>query len=86
MKEKLKTTSFWLGLSGAVVIAVDAISQLFGVSIPSAEVESVIITICSILVMLGIVTKKNVKDNTAYSKDELLIELQEQQSDEDVDI
>lgn len=86
MKEKLKTTSFWLGLSGAVVIAIDAISQLFDLSIPSAEVESVIITICSILVMLGIVTKKNVKDNTAYSKDELLIELQEQQSDDDADI
>lgn len=86
MKEKLKTTSFWLGLSGAVVIAIDAISQLFDLSIPYAEVESVIITICSILVMLGIVTKKNVKDNTAYSKDELLIELQEQQSDDDTDI
>ena len=86
MKEKLKTTSFWLGLSGAVIIVVDAVSQLFGVCVPSSEIESVIIAICSILVMLGIVTKKNVKDDTVYSKDELLIELQEQQSDEDVDI
>ena len=58
MKERLKTTSFWLGLSGAVVIIVESISSLFNVEIASSVVEGIIMTICSVLVLLGIITKK----------------------------
>ncbi|MGN0961063.1 MAG: phage holin [Christensenellales bacterium] len=75
MKEKLKTTSFWLGLSGAVVIILESIAKIFDLNIASETVENIIISICSILVMLGIVTKKSVSDSSESSKDELLLEL-----------
>ena len=44
--------------------------------------KDVVIAICSVLVLLGIVTKKDVKDLTDSSKDELLYELKDT---EDVD-
>lgn len=70
MKNKLKTTSFWLGVSGAVVVLLEAISDLFGFSVSSSEVESVILSICAILICLGFVTKK-----TETGKEEKTIDL-----------
>lgn len=75
MKEKIKTTSFWLGLSGAVVIVLDCISEIFNLNICSSEVENIIISICSVLIMLGVVTKKNVQDVEGVEKEDLLLEL-----------
>lgn len=83
MKEKLNTTSFWLGLSGAVVIVIESISNIFNISIATKEIESIILTICSVLVMLGIITKKNVNDNKTSSKEDLLLELRN--IDDDID-
>lgn len=75
MINKLKTTSFWLGLSGAVVLILDSLSSIFNIKLYSQEVQSIIITICSVLVMLGIVTKKNTDDKNDSSKQELLDDL-----------
>jgi len=74
MKSKLKTTSFWLGLSGAVVLILDCISSIFNVKLYSQEVQTIILTICSILIMLGIVTKKNEGEKDS-SKEDLLSDL-----------
>lgn len=75
MKDRLKTTSFWLGISGIVVIICEAISNLLNISIVSESVEGVVVAICSVLVLLGFVTKKNVSDKNDSSKEELMEEL-----------
>lgn len=77
MKNKLKTTSFWLGLSGAIVLILECISDIIGLELYSKQVESIILSICSILVTIGIVTKRNVSDKTETSKEELLEEIDE---------
>ena len=74
MKKKFRTTTFWLGLSGAIVIVLETISSAFGINLYSKEIESIIMSICSALVMLGIITKKNVGDDEV-SKDTLLDEI-----------
>ena len=83
MKEKIKTTSFWLGLSGLLVIILDCFSKIFEINIVSGVVEDVIITISSMLVLLGIITKKNVNDGAESTKEELLLELNNQERDDE---
>lgn len=75
MKEKLKTTSFWLGVASSVVLIVECVAKIFNFSICAEHIENVILTICSILVMLGFITKKNVNDVGTCKKDDLLLEL-----------
>lgn len=75
MKQKFKTTAFWLGLCAGVVIILDTISSVFGINLYSKEIECVIMSICSALVMMGIITKKNIDDEKDSSKDELIDEI-----------
>ena len=75
MQERLKTTSFWIGLSGVLVVIVDSISEIFNLHIVSEVVECVVLFIASVLVLLGIVTKKNVSDKEDVDESELLNEL-----------
>ena len=65
MKNKIKSYTFWIGLSGAVVILVQSIGKLFGLNIEGSLIENVIMSICGVLVVLGIVTKpENTTDTT----------------------
>ena len=75
MKEKVRTTTFWLGLCGALVIIVDCISGIFNLNIASEMVENIILTVASVLVLLGVITKKNISDNVDSERCELLDEL-----------
>jgi len=75
MKQKFRTTTFWLGLCGAIVIVLETISNAFSINLYSKEIESVIMSICSALVMLGIITKRNSDENSNVSKEELLEEI-----------
>ena len=65
---RFKTYAFWLALSSAVVILVQSLGNLFGFEIESSVIENVIMSICGVLVVLGIVTKKteplNVENKT----------------------
>ena len=56
---KFKTYAFWVALSSAVVILVQSLGKLLGVEIESVIIENVIMSICGILVVLGIVTKNS---------------------------
>lgn len=58
MKNKLRTTSFWLGISGAGVLFLESVASLFGFSIPSSKVEGVVTAIAVLLVAMGFITKK----------------------------
>lgn len=74
MKKRIKTTSFWLGLSGAVVIFVSAIASIFGIKIQSEVIEDIIMSVCSVLICFGFVNKKT-EDGETLSKEELLDEI-----------
>lgn len=75
MQERLKTTSFWIGLSGVLVVIVDSVSEIFNLHIVSEVVECVVLFIASVLVLLGIVTKKNISDKEDVDESDLLNEL-----------
>lgn len=75
MKKRIRTTSFWLELSGAVVIILETISSVLKLNLYSKEVETIILAVCSVLVMLGIITKKDVSDEKESSSSELLEEI-----------
>lgn len=83
MKERIKTTSFWLGLSGVLVIMFECISKIFSFSIGSEVVQDICFTIGSVLVVLGFITKKNVSDKTETSKQELLDEFKNCNKDDE---
>ena len=55
-KEKIKKYSFWTGLCGAFVIVSNVIAKNFGFTIDNKIVEDVIMSICGVLVALGIVS------------------------------
>lgn len=82
MKNKIKTTSFWLGLSSAIVVLVGAISKLFGVNISSSIVEDIVLSICAVLICFGFVNKKTESGDTCQ-KDELLDEVLKENENED---
>lgn len=56
MKNKIKNYSFWVGLSGAVVVLVEAIGKAFGF-IPDGQIASdIIMAIAGVLVIFGVVS------------------------------
>lgn len=56
LKNRIKTYAFWVALSSAVVVLVQSIGKLFGFEIESSTIENVIMSICGVLIVLGIVT------------------------------
>lgn len=59
--KRFKTYAFWVSLSSAIVILLQSLGKLFGFSIDSGTIESVIMSICGVLVVLGIVTMDETK-------------------------
>lgn len=76
MKNKIKTTSFWLGIGSSIVIVVSCISDLIGFDIGTSIIESIVVSICSVLVMLGIITKRTENDSDDVSKDTLIADIE----------
>ena len=68
--KRVKTYAFWVALSSAVVILVQSIANLFGFSIDSSTIENVIMSICGVLVVLGIVVNPNTEDGDNVKDDE----------------
>lgn len=59
MIERIKSTGFWAGLIGAVFLILGA----FGVEIGDEVASTVINSVCSVLIMLGIVSPAKAKDD-----------------------
>ena len=78
MKNKIKSYSFWVALSGSIVIFVNALGELFGFSVQDDLISGLIMAFAGILVVLGIVTMP--KDNTSQ-EDEKQDEKNEDDSD-----
>ena len=69
MKQRLKSYKFWVALSGAVIIFVNALGKVFGFQIDGAVLEGVIMGFCGVLVVLGFVDKP--KSNEAKPAESL---------------
>ena len=66
MIERIKSTSFWVGLISAVFLILAA----FGVEIGDETASNVINGVCSALVMLGIVTPTHSAKSAPKDDDE----------------
>ena len=63
-KDRIKTYNFWTTLSAALILLLEALGRCFGFEIPNAIVNDIIMSICGVLVVLGVVTapKKETKN------------------------
>lgn len=71
LKNRVKTYAFWVALSSAVVVLVQSLGKLFGFEIESSTIENVIMSICGVLIVLGIVTNSTdskTDDGVDYDK------------------
>ena len=75
MKNKIKSLSFWLELSGIIVLILDSVSNLIGIQLYSNGIAEIITTICIILISFGVINKKDEKDTQEISKKELINEV-----------
>ena len=60
--KKFRSYSFWISLSGAIILLINALGRAFGFSIENQLVEDIILSIAGVLVVLGLVTM-DVKPN-----------------------
>lgn len=52
--KKIKTTGFWVSLSGAVMLVVQTILGAFNITFNSEIVSNVVSAICGVLVVVGV--------------------------------
>ena len=64
--ERMKSYSFWVSFSGALIIFINCLGRIFNFQIENEIVEDVIMSIAGLLVVLGFVTKE-----TKEKKDKL---------------
>lgn len=76
--KKIKTYSFWVSLSGAIIVLLNAFGNAFGFEIENKIIEDCVMSIASILVVLGIVSNgKNSKENATND-----VEIDEEQTND----
>lgn len=56
LKNKVKNYGFWMSLTGAVILMLQTFGNYCGFSINSVAIESIITSICGVLVVLGIIS------------------------------
>lgn len=83
MKDRMKSYSFWVGLSGAIVAFVSAIGKAVGF-IPNEEIiSSIVLGFAGVLVALGVVSKpKSAEQENAETKTKTEEEAGESKSEE----
>ncbi len=62
LKKRIKKYSFWTGLTASLVVLMNVISKAFGFSIDNKLVEDIVMSICGVLMALGIVCRPTQKD------------------------
>ena len=60
--KKFKSYGFWVSLSAAVIVLLNALGRAFGFSIDEKIVDDVVMSLASLLVVLGIVDMSTNKD------------------------
>ncbi len=72
--KKIRSYSFWLGLSGALVLLINSLGNVFGFKIENQIVEDLVMSVAGVLAVLGIVvmpsTKRTDKKIDKFSSNE----------------
>lgn len=81
---KINTTGFWISLSGAILILLQSIGNIFGFKIEAQYFNEIITSICGVLVVVGVLipTKNENKNSTQDSFD---IQIKEFDNYDDLD-
>ena len=74
--KKIKSYSFWVSLSGAVIVLFNAFGNAFGFEIENKIVEDCIMSIASVLVVFGIVSM-NGKEKAKSDENQDNLEIKE---------
>ncbi len=83
MKSQFKSYTFWAGLASALVILAQSIAELFGYHFETSLIENIIMSICGVLVVLGIVKKPKISTQTAPPEENISDETTQDASDVD---
>lgn len=68
---KIKSYSFWVSLSGAIIVLLNAFGNAFGFEIENKVVEDCVMSVASLLVVLGVVANgKNKAENSNQQQNE----------------
>lgn len=83
---KLKTTGFWISLTGAVILVLQVIGGAFGFKINSELINNLVSSICGVLVIVGVLIPSKQENNKinflAGSSDENLNSSNQQEETE----
>lgn len=83
---KLKTTGFWISLTGAVILVLQVIGGAFGFKINSELINNLVSSICGVLVIVGVLIPSKQENNKinflADSSDENLNSSNQQEETE----
>ncbi len=69
--EKMKSYSFWVSFSGALIIFLNCLGNIFHFQVQNEVVEDVIMSIAGLLVVLGFVTKETGDESEEDEKQEI---------------
>lgn len=69
--EKMKSYSFWVSFSGALIIFLNCLGNIFHFQIQNEVVEDVIMSIAGLLVVLGFVTKETGDESEEDERQEI---------------
>lgn len=70
LKQKVKSYSFWTGLSASVVILIESIASIFGAQVDEEIITNLVMAVCGVLVMLGIVVMPVTENKTNADAEE----------------
>lgn len=69
--KKIKSYGFWVSLSAALIILLDAFGNVFGFKIENKIVEDCVMSIAGILVVFGIVSMNDSKSDIDETEDKV---------------
>ena len=84
--ERMKSYSFWISFSGALVIFINCIGRIFNFQIDNKIVEDVVMSIAGLLVVLGFITKETKNSATSNENENLENKNLENKNLEDEDL
>ena len=61
--KKFSNYGFWVALSGAVIMFLDALGRAFGFAVENKVIEDVILSFAGVLVVFGVVTNSKATKN-----------------------
>lgn len=81
MKQKFRSYSFWLSLTGAVIIVLNNLGKAFNFSVDDKIISEIVNSICGVLIVLGVLTMPKNQDNKNNENSENLDDLKDENSD-----